>query len=164
MSRIEVRTLSGAVCYIDALLDGYQQIEARNLVISVYMKFPPPRGSFWKRSFNEQVLSDQPQRFSGCDVVTCVAQELTPEHATTTSLHVTDLISLGFSLDNVDWQSFLVWSALKSVIFGDTFNHSVATLCWPSQIERLTFGTCFNQSMDRVPLPSGLRILTFFLF
>ena len=115
-SWIGVRTLSGAVCYIDALLDGYQQIEARNLVISVYMKFPPPRGSFWKLSFNEQVLSDQPQRFSGCDVVTCVAQELTLGQATTTSLHVTDLISLGFL-----WTSFLVWSALQSVTFGDTF-------------------------------------------
>ena len=74
-----------------------------------------------KRSFNEQVLSDQPQRFSGCDVVTCVAQELTLGQATKTSLHVTDLISLGFSLDNVDWQSFLVWPALQSVTFGDTF-------------------------------------------
>ena len=100
----------------------HQQIEARNLVISVYMKFPLPRGSFWKRSFNEQVLSDQPQRVSDCDVVTCVAQELTlGQAATKTSLHVTDLISLGFSLDNVDWQSFLVWSALQSVTFGDTF-------------------------------------------
>ena len=69
-----------------------------------------------KRSFNEQVLSDQPQRVSGCDVVTCVAQELTHGQATKTSLHVTDLISLGFL-----WTSFLVWSALQSVTFGDTF-------------------------------------------
>ena len=82
--------------YIDVLPDRHQQIKARNLVISVYMKFPPLRGSFWKLSFNEQVLSYQPQRFSGCDVVTCVAQELTLGQATKTSLHVTDLISLGF--------------------------------------------------------------------
>jgi len=51
--------------------------------------------------------------------------------------------------------------SLETLVFGDSFNQSLAGLRLPNSLQRLTFGNLFNQILDGVSLPNSLQSLTF---
>ena len=51
--------------------------------------------------------------------------------------------------------------SLETLVFGNSFNQSLAGIRVPNSLQSLTFGYSFNQTLERVSLPSSLHHLTF---
>ena len=134
--QVEVRNLSGRLGEV-SLDPG--RATAWDLISQMHLSFPPPCGTFWKLAMEDELLTDKGIPITENSAVTCVKCSPAKNKQEDVVRAVEGFLCSGRSLDNLPFETHLIWLTLQS----------------------LTFSNIFNQSMDNVALPSGLQSLTF---
>jgi len=148
-----------------AEIEATDGISKWDLTMSVQSKCPPPQGCFWQLAMPD--VSQTRDSFTAVDessLVTCVAVAPTTDDKAKVVREMVGICSNGGSLEDLAFESRLVWELLEEVTFPKDFNANIDKLALPSGLHDLTFGgdfNHFNQSLDNVVLPSGLLNLTF---
>jgi len=157
-TRLEVSGLAGLIgeIYLDL-----QCSKSWDLVSEVHSCFPPPAGSFWMITLQDEMVSDKISSIEQASIVTCIACKPTQSQQDQVVTELSALLGVGCKVDDLMYQSHLIWQSLTSVSFSDGFNHSLDNVPLPSGLRRLSFGSNFNKRLDNTVLPEGLQEIKF---